>query len=101
MRVTIIKDDNTVTVNGEALTVDCSNLPATVHAIQWDGVHGEIEHRMTRCDHCGARSKKGNEILSSFATFQPYVDAWTIAKAQAEEAAKLFNPQGAQLNVTG
>lgn len=87
MRATIVKDDDTVIVDGERHMVDCSNLPADFHALQWDGTRGEIEYRVTRCDHCGAQSKKGNVLVSDLAPYQPYVDAWRAAKAIAEEAA--------------
>lgn len=91
MRVTIVKDDNAVIVNGERHTVDCSSLPADFHALQWDGEHGEVEFMPTRCTHCGARSKKGNAILSDVTPYQPYIDAWHAAKAvaDAEKAAAI------------
>lgn len=89
MRVTIIKDDNTVLVDGVRQTVDCASLSADFHALQWDGTHGEVEYNMTRCTHCGARSKKGNELISSIAPYQKFVDAWAVAKAEADEAARV------------
>lgn len=90
MRVTIIKDDNVVVVDGKAYGVDCSDLPAGFHALQWDGTEGEVEYGINRCDHCGARTKKGNEIISDLAPYQKYVDAWQAAKTHAEaEAARL------------
>lgn len=83
MRVTIIHD-NTVVVDGVAFGVDTSALPAAVHVVQWDGARGEIEYGMTVCDHCGVRSKKGNETFFNFTPYQPYVDAWQAAKTQAD-----------------
>lgn len=87
MRVTIIRSDNTVIVEGERQTVDCSGLPKDFHALQWDGAHGEIEYDATRCTHCGARSKKGNSLISDLTPYQPYIDGWKAAKAKAEEEA--------------
>lgn len=84
MRVTIIRDDNAVMVDGERHTVDCSALPADFHALQWDGTGGEVEYGMTRCDHCGARQKKGNAIISDLSPYHTYVDAWNVAKAKAD-----------------
>lgn len=81
MIVTIVRDDNVVIVDREAHTVDCSSLPADFHALQWDGQRGEIEYRALRCEHCGVRSKKGNEIISDLSQYQLYVDAWHAAKA--------------------
>lgn len=86
MRVTIIREDNAVIVNGERHTVDCSTLPADFHALQSDGVTGEVEFTVTRCDHCGARTKKGNALISDLAPYAPYVDAWRAAKIAADEA---------------
>jgi len=124
MQLTIIKGDNTVIVDGEGYKVDCTALPAGFHALQWDGDSGEVEYAMTRCDHCGARTKKGNEIISDVSQFQPYVDAWGVAKQiaaearakfeaeqraiveaknafEASQAAALFAPQEAGADVTG
>ena len=86
MRVTIVREDNLVIVDGEGHTVDCSELQAPFHALQWDGVRGEIEYAATRCDHCGVRSKRGNELISDLSPYQKYVDAWQIAKAAIQEA---------------
>ena len=36
MRLTIIRSDNMVYVDGEPLTVDCSSLDPSIHAIQWN-----------------------------------------------------------------
>lgn len=102
MRVTIVKDDNSVYVGGVCRTVDCSKLPADFHALQWGGTHGEVEYRAIKCEHCGVRSKKGNVTISDLSPYQSYVDAWKVedarvrqeetdAKAalEAEQAAKL------------
>lgn len=83
MHVTIIKDDNAVIVDGERYLVDCGDLPVAFHALQWDGTRGEIEYRVTRCEHCGARSKKGNEIILDFSPYQKYKTAWRFAKSAA------------------
>ena len=98
MRVTIIKDDNTVNVDGVRHDVDCGALPADFHALQWDGDAGEIEYRMTRCDHCSARSKKSNEFIRDLSPYQTYVDAWRVADTAAkvkaaQEAADAAGPQ--------
>lgn len=84
MRVTIVKDDNVVTVDGEGHRVDCSSLPASFHALRWDGASGELEHRMTVCEHCGTRSKKPNEHITDLAPYQHLLDAWRAAKVAAD-----------------
>ena len=89
MRVTIIRDDNTVSVDGEGYGVDCTPLPADFHALQWDGTSGEVEYRMMACSHCNTRSKKPNLFVNDMTPYLPYVDAWTAAKAAAIEAARV------------
>ena len=79
MRVTIIIDDNAENIDGERRTVDLSELPADFHVLQWTGNSGEIEHRMTVCDHCGARSKKMNVLTADLSPYQKYIDAWHAA----------------------
>lgn len=86
MRVTIIRDDNTVIVDGERQTVDCSSLPADVHALQWDGARGEIEYAMVICTHCSGRSKKPNEIIFDMSPYQQLLHDWHAVKAKAEAA---------------
>src|SRR5712671_4103953 len=83
MRVSIIKDNNTVNVDGEAYAVDCTGLPADFHALQWYDVHGEIEYRMVMCTHCNSRSKKPNLFINDMTPYLAYVDAWTRAKEAA------------------
>jgi len=87
MRVTIMKDDNTVTVDGLKLPVDCSTLPANFHVLQWYGTEGEIEYSMIVCQHCNARSKKGNETITDLTPYNSFVEAWKVAKIKAEQEA--------------
>ncbi len=87
MRVTIIKDDNAVVVDGEHRIVDCSTLPEDFHALQWNGTSGEIEYRVARCAHCGARSKKGSEFIVDLGPYVSYVAAWNEAKKAKTDVA--------------
>ncbi|MEL7086862.1 MAG: hypothetical protein AAGL98_00220 [Planctomycetota bacterium] len=89
MRVTIIKDDNAVNIDGTRRYVDCSSLPADFHALQWNDAAGEIEYARMTCAHCGGHSKKANELITDLAPYQPYVDAWKAedVRVRAEEAA--------------
>jgi len=43
MKLTIVREDNTVIVDGVAHGVDCSELPTFIHAIQFDNGVGHIE----------------------------------------------------------
>lgn len=46
MRLTIIKDDNFVSIDGVGVFgVDLSQLGNEINAVQWDGVKGHIEIR--------------------------------------------------------
>jgi hypothetical protein len=80
MRVTIIKDDNMVYVDGLALPVDCSSLPARFHALQWYEDHGEIERVDARGHHIE------NEPITDLAPFQSCLERWTKAKALRDGA---------------
>lgn len=88
MRIAIVKDSNTVTVDGERYPVDLSALPANFHALQWDGTTGEIEYAMVFCEHCGTRGKRPNEMISDFTPYMAHLNAWHVAKAQAALAAE-------------
>ena len=86
MRATIIRETNHVVVDGEGYTVDCSDLPADLHVVQWYGTYGEVEYSVLTCEHCNGRSKKMNETIMDFAPYEDYVHRWTAAKAAAEVA---------------
>jgi len=45
MKVSIVKDDNKVVVDGVGHDVDCSELPTFIHAIQFDNGVGHIEFK--------------------------------------------------------
>jgi hypothetical protein len=45
MRVTIIRDDNSVGINGQFVKFDLSALPETLRVVQWDGSAGWEEWR--------------------------------------------------------
>lgn len=44
MRITIIKDDKVVTIDGVSFTdIDMSSAPSDLHALQWYGDAGDME----------------------------------------------------------
>ncbi|MDB5610662.1 MAG: hypothetical protein JWP25_7562 [Bradyrhizobium sp.] len=43
MKVTIVRPDNVVIVDGRAMRVDCGTLPDYVRIVQWDEDHGHVE----------------------------------------------------------
>lgn len=86
MRVSIIVDDASVTVDGFTVrNLDLSFIPSTVHAVQWYGTKGEVEHK----DEDGRMI--ANKPITDFSDFQPAVEAWQTKKdaEEAENAAKL------------
>ena len=73
MRLTIIRDDNTVIIDGQVAKVDCSGMLANYHAVQWYDDHGEIETR------------RGDNIqLTDLRTFQAIIKKAQIALLQQE-----------------
>jgi hypothetical protein len=68
MKLTIIKDDNVVGVNGVFREVDLSELESGIRAVQWDGSAGHIEFEYGT-----------NEDISDIDEFQPFIDLWTSA----------------------
>lgn len=44
MKLTIIKSNRIVKIDGVGRVLDLSEIPSNVHAIQWDGKKGEIEY---------------------------------------------------------
>lgn len=70
MRLTIIRDDNVVIVDGRALSVDLSGLPDNLHAVQWDGLAGHVEYN----------DGTPNEKLDAITAWQSVVDAWEAVR---------------------
>lgn len=79
MRLTIIKSDNMVYIDGKPLKIDCSSLPDNIHALQWDGNNGWIEY---------VGHREPNLEISDISDYQSFIDAW---KAE-DERLKSFVP---------
>lgn len=80
MRVTIIKADGTVTVNGRGFGgIDMSSLPDYVHALQWYETHGDLELR----DPVTGRME--NVEISSLDDFATVLAAWEAKRAEADQ----------------
>ena len=82
MVVTIIMEDQAVSVDGEFLFLDFV-VSDTIWAVHWDGTSGEVEYR----------DGSPSETISDFTPYQVYVDAYNtevarIAAAEAAEAEK-------------
>lgn len=80
MRVTIIKPDGMVAVDGRSFTaIDMSSLPDDVHALQWYDTYGELELR----DPVTGRMK--NIEISSLDAFAIVLAAWEQRRAEADQ----------------
>lgn len=102
MRVTIIKDDTAVIVDGVRFEVtSVSLLPANLHAVQWDSVakRGELEWSFHHCETCGHGSKEPNTRIIEFkigdTPLQPILDAWQAAKVAADAEAERIKAEQA------
>ncbi|MBF0121172.1 MAG: DUF4376 domain-containing protein [Desulfobacterales bacterium] len=87
MRLTIVKADNVVIMNGQALRIDLSSLslPEDFRALQWFGTSGVIEDTACR-----------NIKIENLDSFQAVIDAYNaekerLANAMAQEEAKKIN----------
>lgn len=71
--MTIIKGDNTVIINGVKYKVDCSDLPANFHALQWygDENYGEEEW-------LGREDRPPNSFIDNLDKYQVYIDRWNV-----------------------
>lgn len=72
-KVTIIAEDSIVAVDGRVLTVDLTDFPSDIRAVQWDGENGHIE-----------KTDYSNEPLNNLGQFNRWVARWA-AQAQAED----------------
>lgn len=73
MKVSIIPADNIIVIDGDICSSVKFTLDSHIHAIQWYGDHGEIEHV---CHHMndGSVHKPHNEIITSLEPFQHIID---------------------------
>lgn len=90
MRVVIVPEDGSVSVDGKGFGgLDLSFIDPTIHAVQWYGDRGEVEHK----DPATGRMTE-NKTIQSLESFKPALDAWAVAKAVADEAAKAVRSVG-------
>lgn len=83
MKLTIIKSDGMVAIDGQPyFDLDLSAIPDNVHAVQWSGEVGEVEHKDPATGKMTA-----NEEITSLDQFQVAIDAWTTADAAAKAEA--------------
>jgi hypothetical protein len=87
MRITIVRDDSVVGVDGIFRRINLSAMPAGIRAVQWNGVNGHIEY-----------DDASNTPLQSIADFQQFIDAWRAAAPQPAAPAALSEPKTTALN---
>ena len=71
MKISVIPADQTIVVDGEALTFAFDYFPASLRAIQWEGVSGSKEY-----------ATGPNQWFDNFAEVQPYLDAYNAEAAR-------------------
>ena len=77
MRVTIVSDDQKVSVNNYPIEgLDLSFLSSDIHAVQWYDTKGEVEFRRTADGY-----HPPNLVITDLTPFQPAIDAWRAAYA--------------------
>lgn len=74
MKISIVKEDAVVGVDGVFRSVDVSDLDATVHAIQFDSVAGKGRIWFK------AETDKGQADLTIISLYQVYIDRWMAAE---------------------
>jgi hypothetical protein len=77
MRVTVIKDDGVVGVDGVFRTVDLSAMPDGVRVMQWDGDTGHSEYY---------DDQTANTALDTISGIQAFIDLWNAAAPPAPPA---------------
>lgn len=71
MRVTIIRDDSLVGIDGQFRQVDLSGLPDDIRAVQWNGTGGHVEY-----------DEAPNTALPHITGFQLFIERWEAAVPQ-------------------
>jgi len=77
MRLTYIKSDKSIGIDGAFLTVDNSSFDQEVDAIQWYNTYGEIEFIN--------RQQRNNEIFEDINYIQPLIDLWNAEKINQDQ----------------
>jgi hypothetical protein len=87
MRLTIIRDDGIVGIDGKFKKIDLSSLPRGIRAVQWNSVAGHVEY-----------DDMTNTEISSMTPFQTFVDAWNLAASSQASAPGSAGLKAAALN---
>jgi len=80
MKLVIIADDSRVCVDSVCYDeLGMGELDPTIHAVQWDGVYGEVEYKSVFEN--GQITKPQNQIITSIDSYQWAIDVWSEANA--------------------
>lgn len=80
MKMTAIKDDGMVYVDGRPMKVDMSDLPDFVHAVQWDENKGFLEFKP---DKTGIRMP--NITFNDLAPYKFLFDRWKMRSEHIQQ----------------
>lgn len=108
--LSILVEDNMVSIDGIGLLVNCSSLDPTIHAVQWNGDRGRGHIEFVDEDPNDGQ-RPPNATIDNIEQFMLVVNAWNVLKqeldakiaaqaAQAAAAAAPLPPSGG-MNVLG
>jgi hypothetical protein len=85
-QITIVPDDGYVYVDGVALTVDMTELPEWIHAIQWNGKtqRGHIEFKPD-----GKGQRHPNMPITDASAYHYLIDRWDIKRDEMQRGAAM------------
>ena len=72
-RLVIIREDGFMSINGRGLTIDLSDMPADLHAVQWYDDGGHIE-----------RTGAANEPIAALGDFITWIERWQARAAELD-----------------
>lgn len=87
MRLTIVRRDNVVVMDGRGLVMDLVNYPFLkgIHAVQWDGTSGQVEYEN---DGKTAWSFRLNDGINDISKYQAIINAWKVVAAAEDSKPK-------------
>lgn len=95
-KITIIPDDSLVMIDGRGFDgLDMTDLPSTIHAVQWYGEYGVIEYKT---EENGV--KPANERIASLDGFEAVIAAWETAREAADAPIPEVEPTLEQIATT-
>ena len=75
MRITVVKEDGTVTIDGKAFNgIDMSSLPSFVHALDWNDTSGDLQCKDP------VDGSMSNWTIHSLAPFGVVISQWEAKK---------------------